>query len=68
MVDLDKLFDLALISPINVLRELIVAHIEFKVPPNFARDVKATEFIRLYNVEDNQPVSVVHEPILTTLK
>jgi len=68
MVDLEGLFELPIISPFNVLREQIANHIEFKVPPGHAKDVKPLEFIRLYNIEDDQPVSIIHEPILTTLK
>jgi hypothetical protein len=68
MVELTELFELPLISPFNVLRERIAKHIEFKVPSTYARDIKPSEFIRLYYLDDDQPVSIIHEPILTTLK
>jgi hypothetical protein len=68
MVELTELFELPLISPFNVLRERIAKHIEFKVPANYPRDIKPSEFIRLYYLDDDQPVSIIHEPILTTLK
>ncbi len=68
MVELDELFELPVISSFNVLRERIAKHIGFIVPSNYARDVKPLEFIRLYYVEDDQPVSIIHEPLLTTLK
>ena len=68
MIELEGLFELPVISPFNVLRERIVNHIEFRIPSGFEREVKALEFIRLYDVEDDEPVSIVHEPLLTTLK
>ncbi|CAF2361534.1 unnamed protein product [Rotaria sp. Silwood2] len=68
MVELEEPFELPVISPFNVLRERIAKYIELKVPPGYARDVKPLEFIRLYRMEDDQPVSIVHEPILITLK
>ena len=68
MVPFDNVFELPVISPFNVLRERIAQIIEFKVPPNHARDAKPSEFIRLYEMEDDQPVSIIHEPVLTTLK
>ncbi|CAF1468966.1 unnamed protein product [Adineta ricciae] len=68
MVPFDNVFELPVISPFNVLRERIAQTIEFKVPPNYARDTKPSEFIRLYEMEDDQPVSIIHEPVLTTLK
>jgi len=68
MVELEELFELPIISPFNVLRERIANHIEFKVPSNHPRGVKSCEFIRLYNIEDEQPISIIHEPVLTTLK
>ncbi|UJR25754.1 hypothetical protein I4U23_007103 [Adineta vaga] len=64
----DEIIELPLISPFNVLRERIAQIIEFKVPPNHARDIKPSEFVRLYEMEDDQPISIIHEPILTTLK
>jgi hypothetical protein len=57
-----------LISPFNVLREQIAKYIEFRMPSGYARDVKPLEFIRLYDMEEDQPVSIIHEPLLTTLK
>jgi len=68
MVELEEPFELPIISPFNVLRERIAKLIEFTVPPNYARDVKPLEFIRLYDMEDNQPTYIIHEPVLTTLK
>ena len=68
LAELEEKFELPLISPFNVLRERIANFIEFRVPAGYQRDVKPAEFIRLYAVEDNQPVSIVHEPVLTTLK
>jgi hypothetical protein len=68
MIELEGLFELPIISPFNVLREDIANHIEFKVPPNHPRDVKPLDFIRLYYMEDDEPASIIHEPILTTLK
>jgi hypothetical protein len=68
MVDLEERFELPIISPFDVLRERIANHIEFKVPPGYARNVKPLEFIRLYDMDDSQPVSIIHEPLLTTLK
>jgi len=68
MVELNELFELPIISPFNVLRERIATHIEFKIPPNYPRDIKPLDFIRLYDIEDDQPVSIIHEPVLTTLK
>ncbi len=66
--ELEELFELPLISPFNVLREQIVKYIEFRMPTGYARDVKPLEFIRLYDMEEDQPVSIIHEPLLTTLK
>ena len=68
MVPFDNVFELPVISPFNVLRERIAQTIEFKVPSNYARDTKPCEFIRLYEMENDQPVSIIHEPVLTTLK
>lgn len=68
MVDLNILFELPLISPFNLLREKIANHIEFHVPSNFVREAKALEFIRLYGMQDDQPSSLIHEPLSTTLK
>lgn len=68
MIELEEIFELPVISPFNVLREHIANHIEFKVPAGFARDVKSLEFIRLYRVEEDQSISVIHEPSLITLK
>ena len=68
MVELEERFELPTISPFNVLRERIANHIEFKIPPGFPRDVKALEFIRLYDIENDQPFSIIHEPLLTTFK
>jgi hypothetical protein len=68
MVELNGFFEVPIISPFNVLREKIANHIEFKVPPGHARDIKPLEFIRLYYTDDEQPVSIIHEPLLTTLK
>mgnify|MGYP001048325713 FL=1 len=62
------LFELPLISPFNVLRDHIVNCIGFRMPANFSKGTQAFEFIRLYNVEDDQPISVVHEPAMLTLK
>ncbi|CAF3335448.1 unnamed protein product [Rotaria sp. Silwood1] len=68
MVEFDEQFELPVISPFNVLREHIAKHIDFKVPAGYARDVKPLEFIRLYRIEDDQSLSVIHEPVLITLK
>ena len=68
IIELEDRFELPLISAFNVLRERIANFIEFRVPAGYQRDVKPAEFIRLYAIEDNQPVSIVHEPLLTTLK
>lgn len=69
MVDLDERFDLALICPFNVLRERIATYIDFKVPSNYVKDhAKPADFIRLYDVENDQPTTIIHEPVLTTLK
>ena len=68
MIDLDTLFELPQISSFNVLREKIAKHVEFYLPPGYARDVKALEFIRLYEMDDDQPVSIIHDPLVTTLK
>ncbi|CAF0972981.1 unnamed protein product [Adineta steineri] len=67
-IEFGEYFELPIISPFNVLRERIAQYIEFRVPSNYARDVKPSEFIRLFDMENNQPVSIIHEPILTTLK
>lgn len=68
MIELEGFFELPIISPFNVLREQIANFIEFKVPPNLGRDIKPLDFIRLYELDDDQPASIIHEPILTTLK
>ena len=68
MDELNELFELPVISSFNVLRERIAKHIGFIIPSNYARDTRPLEFIRLYHVEDNQPISIIHEPLLTTLK
>lgn len=68
MIELGTLFELPVISPFNTLREQIVQHIEFRMPSSYTRDVKSLEFIRLYDMEDDQPASIIHEPLLTTLK
>lgn len=66
-VELD-LFELPLISHFNVLREQILTYIEYQIPPGFPKGTQPFEFIRLYYVEDDQPIAIVHEPGLTTLK
>ncbi|CAF4429572.1 unnamed protein product, partial [Rotaria magnacalcarata] len=68
MIELEEIFELPVISPFNVLRESIAKHIECKVPVGYSRDVKPLDFIRLYAIENGQTASIVHEPILTTLK
>ncbi|CAF1176605.1 unnamed protein product [Rotaria sordida] len=68
MAELKELFELPTISPFNVLRERIAKHIDFKVPSGYARDVKPLDFIRLYRIEDDESLSIIHEPTLITLK
>ena len=68
MIELDERIELSIISPFNVLRERIAKLADVEVPSGFPRDTKPLEFIRLYDIEDNQPISIVHEPGLTTLK
>jgi hypothetical protein len=68
LVDIGEQFELALICPFQVLRERIAQFINHKVPASAPRDTKAAEYIRLYTMDKDEPVSIVHEPILTTLK
>jgi hypothetical protein len=65
MTELPERFELLITSPFNLLRERIAKFIDFKSPLN---DAQPMEFIRLYDIEDDQPTTIVHEPILTTLK
>ncbi|CAF1103468.1 unnamed protein product [Rotaria sp. Silwood1] len=68
MIELEKRFELPIISSFNVLREYIAKFIDFEVPSNYINDAQPLEFIRLYDIENDQPTSIVHEPISTTLK
>ena len=68
MMELAERFQLSIMSPFNVLRDCITKFIDFKVPSNYVNDAQPLEFIRLYEIESNQPTTVVHEPVLTTLK
>lgn len=68
MTELPERFELPIISSFNVLRERIAKFIDLKVPLNSENDVQPLDFIRLYDIEDEQPTSIVHEPVLTTLK
>ncbi|CAF2464262.1 unnamed protein product [Rotaria sp. Silwood2] len=68
MIELEKQFELPIISSFNVLREYIAKFIDFDVPSNYTNNAQPLEFIRLYDIENDQPTSIVHEPILTTLK
>ncbi len=68
LTELAERFELPIISPFNILRERIAEFIDLKVPLDYANDAQPLEFIRLYDIEDDQPTSLVHEPILTTLK
>jgi hypothetical protein len=68
MSELTERFELPILSPFNVLRERIAKFLDLKVPLNYENDVQSLEFIRLYDIEDDQPTSIVHEPVLTTLK
>ena len=68
MSELNERFELPITSPFNVLRERIAKLIDFKVPLEYESTAQPYEFIRLYDIEDEQPTTVVHEPVLTTLK
>ncbi|CAF4863359.1 unnamed protein product, partial [Rotaria sp. Silwood1] len=68
MIELEKRFELPIISSFNVLREYIAKFIDFEVPSNYINNAQPLEFIRLYDIENDQPTSIVHEPISTTLK
>jgi hypothetical protein len=68
MTELPELFELPITSSFNVLRERIAKFIDLKIPLNFINDAQPMEFIRLYDIEDDQPTLIIHEPILTTLK
>jgi len=68
MTELGERFELPIMSPFNVLRERIAKFIDFKAPLNYENDIQSLEFIRLYDIENDQPTSIIHEPILTTLK
>ncbi|CAF2073247.1 unnamed protein product [Rotaria magnacalcarata] len=68
MIELKKRFELPITSSYNVFRESIARFIDFKVPSNYIDKAQPLEFIRLYDIENDQPTSIVHEPVLTTLK
>ncbi|CAF1489982.1 unnamed protein product [Rotaria sordida] len=68
MIELEQRFELPIISSFNVLREYIAKFIDFEVPSSYINNAKPLEFIRLYDIENDQPTSIVHEPIPTTLK
>ncbi|CAF4003627.1 unnamed protein product [Adineta steineri] len=68
MIELTQRFELPITSSFNALRERIAKLIDFKVPSNYTSDTQPLEFIRLYDIDDNQPTTIVHEPVLTTLK
>ena len=68
MVDLEELFELPVISSFNILRDKIAEYIDFTNPPDYAHDIKPLEFIRLYHIEDDRPICIIHEPNITTLK
>jgi hypothetical protein len=68
LTELPERFELPIVSSFNVFRERIAKFIDFKVPLNHENDIQPFEFIRLYDIEDDQPSSIVHEPALTTLK
>lgn len=65
---LEKRFELPISSSFNVLRESIAKFIDFTVPPDYFDTAQPFEFIRLYDIENDQPTTLVHEPFLTTLK
>lgn len=68
MVDLGERFELPITAQFNVLREKIINFIDFKVPSNFGANARPEEFIRLYYIEEKQPVSIVHDSDNITLK
>jgi len=68
MTELNERFELPIISSFNILRERIAKFIDFKIPLNYENNIQLFEFIRLYDIEDDQPTSIIHEPVLTTLK
>lgn len=68
MSELEQRFEISITSSFNTLRELIAKFIDFQVPSAYVNDAQPLEFIRLYDIENNQPTSIVHEPVLTTLK
>ncbi|UJR23171.1 hypothetical protein I4U23_026191 [Adineta vaga] len=68
LIEINERFELPITSPFNVLRERIAKSIDFKVPINYETTAQPYEFIRLYDIADDQPTTIIHEPILTTLK
>jgi hypothetical protein len=68
LTELPERFELPIVSSFNVLRERIAKFLDVKIPLNYENDVQSLEFIRLYEIADEQPTVIVHEPVLTTLK
>ena len=66
--ELSERFELPITSSFNVLRERIAKFLDFKIPVNSETNIQPLEFIRLYDMEDEQPTTIVHEPALSTLK
>lgn len=68
LAELSERFVIPIASSFNVLRERIATLIELRVPVNYEENIQPLEFIRLYDVEDDQPTTIVHDPALSTLK
>lgn len=66
--ELPERFELPIVSSFNVLRERIAKYIDLQVPTNSENNIQPFEYIRLYDIGDDQPTSIVHEPLLSTLK
>ena len=63
-MELPERFELPIVSSFNVLRERIGKFLDLKME----NDIQPFECIRLYEIADEQPTVIVHEPVLTTLK
>lgn len=68
LAELSERFELPITSTFNVLRERIARLIQLKIPGNYESQFQPLEFIRLYDIEDDQPTTLIHDPALITLK
>jgi hypothetical protein len=68
LTELPERFELPIVSSFNILRERIAKFLDLKIPVNYENDIQSFEFIRLYEIADEQPTVIVHEPSLITLK